>query len=670
MAPLRRSQRGGHSGASPKELPPRESHPRKARPVFLANQPGLVEYSNSTPPRSRTAPLLLRNGFDAPRGIRTLPARGVLRTSTPITRGRPGRPSSLQRKIIFRGVSPVQTETSNGEEEQNPEEESSDSSDSEPAEEDPLETPEEEEEEPFQEEPEDMELDSQQEEEDPQLYNVEDQDEEVEFLRGQYLAYLDAFEQLQEKYDDVTYQEPRQRKKLCRQAISLHNNFLTVHQGLTQAYQRLKLSFSGEDVTQHAEIMAELEDWIEENGELSNVCNNSSNAISLLQKSSLLNKTATDKGTIKMDTGDGVVELDDTDMPKGFFDPRITDKSLTSAVRKTISEIELSEFDGTLNTTSWDFWWKTFYEAIHRYPDTVVPESVRIKFLKKYIKGQARKAIRLDDPLTCNGVAVYSRIIRSLHQKYGRIQLTSNDANRKIVNLKLEDNTKTGISGFLTDLYNNTLVYIQTGVSREAAFGVANSKLMTVITDGQRCRMLDALQQKHSTPLEEYKKFLDYENWINADLSTRIERYSDKKGEKRKHGEQGGQSGNRKGYFNSKKPKYDQPSSMSKVFHVTCKLHKGRDKVTHKAVDCKLPEEVRKKLCTKLDICYICQEGGHSPKKCSYKEIVLLATSGGRNKKNQPEGKEGKGKKRKHKKESAPQPSAQKPAEVPQVKTE
>ena len=654
------TQRGGHRNPPQRILPPRESHPRKARPVFLASQPQLVEYSNTTPPRSSTAPLRLRTGFDTQRSLRPLATRGVQRTSTPISRGRGGRPRSLQNRITFRQASPILPEASE-QEEQDLEEDSSSSSSSDSQEEDPLEIPEEEDQE-------DMEQDFQPEEDQDQDQDQEEelevQDEELEFLRNQYQAYLDALELLQSKYEDEAYQNLIGKSKLCRQAISLHNNFQVVYQGLTQACQRLRICQSGDEVDQHAEIMAQLEQWIQEGqGQHHNI----TDAVSLLQQTSLLNKTATDKGSIKMDTGKGVIELPDMEMPKGFFDPRVTDKTTVSAVKKTLSEIELSEFDGTLKTTTWEYWWQTFYETIHRFPDTVIPESVRIKFLKKYIKGQAREAIRLDDPLTCNGVAVYSRIIRSLHQKYGRIQLTSNDANRRIVNLRMKDQTKTGISGFLTDLMNLTFVYVQTGVSIEAAFGTANNKLLSAITDDQRCRMLDALQFKHSQPVDEYKKFLDYEGWINADLCTRIERYSDNKGEKRKYGEQ---QDSKKSYFkNSKKAKVDQPSSITKVFQVNCKLHKpGRP--IHKAVDCKLPEEVKKKMCAEKDICYICQEGGHRPKKCSYKEIVLLATSGGKYKKNQHANKEGKGKKGKQKKEDAPQSSAPKAAESSSVKSE
>ena len=651
------AQRGGHRNPPQRILPQ-----RKARPVFLASQPRMVEYSNTTPPRSLTAPLELRNSFDAPRSNRLLATRGVLRTSTPLSRGR-GRPRSLQNRIAFRQVSPVLPENSE-QEEQDLEEDSSSSSSSETEEQDPLETSEEEE--PLQEDPEDMEIDFQP-EEDSQEEELEVQDEELEFLRNQYQAYLDALELLQSKYEDEAYKNPMGKSKLCKQAVSLHNNFAVVNQGLTHACQRLKICQSGEEVDQHAEIMAQLEQWIEEG---QGQHHNTTDAVTMLQQSSLLNKTATDKGSVKMDTGKGVIELPDMEMPKGFFDPRITDKSTVSAVKKTLSEIELSEFDGTLKTTTWEYWWQTFYETIHRFPDTVIPECVRVKFLKKYIKGQAREAIRLDDPLTCNGVAVYSRIIRSLHQKYGRIQLTSNDANRKIVNLRMKDQTKTGISGFLTDLMNLTFVYVQTGVSIEAAFGAANNKLLSAISDDQRCRMLDAMQVKHSYPIDEYKKFLDYEGWINADLCTRIEKYSDKKGEKRRYEDQK-ESGSKKGYFkSSKKFKSEQSPSLTKVFHVNCKLHGNQGKPTHKAVDCRIPQDVKMKMCAERNLCYICQEEGHKAKKCAYKDIVKMATSGSQNKKNKPESKEGKGKRRKHKKEDTPQPSASKSAESPPVKQE
>jgi len=416
--------------------------------------------------------------------------------------------------------------------------------------------------------------------------------------------------------------------------------------------KKLQIPISARGRLAHEKAMAELEEWIQEAEGLFGNASITSN----LHNSSLNIQIAHDTGTVSFGTVAGVHEMKNVSMPAGYFDPKVTNKAELIAFRKTQNNIVLPNFDGSSATCSWETWWSCFRDKVHRYPEHEINIFSKMELIQKHILGIPRKEAGIDNPELMADASNYSSSIMNLHQVYGKKSMKYSDMQELIANFKPEGKQRVDYTSFLSNLLFHVQHFIAIGSHPIAAYEQGIGRIKKCIPETTRRYMIDQLATKHNeyTPAE--TKFLDYKSWLTdyfgemeqefPDASKPEEKKKEKKNEnstkefKKKEDSSRDsrkpffkrKEGNFKGNFFKKRENYQDKNKASsfpkKTVLIMCKLH-GKP-VTHSAAECRLPNEVKKKACSEMKLCFLCQHEGHVQGKCPNQKIIaLISTSVG-----------------------------------------
>ena len=115
---------------------------------------------------------------------------------------------------------------------------------------------------------------------------------------------------------------------LAMRAKQFLKNLRETWQGYKDFMEAFDVNLSHEEKAEYLEAVANLEAWIQ----IMNTDNAARKEIQHLQDSNLHNMTASDKGSLFMDTGNGLHEEQDICMPVGYFDPKISNRSRLSLI--------------------------------------------------------------------------------------------------------------------------------------------------------------------------------------------------------------------------------------------------------------------------------------------------------------------------------------------------
>ncbi|MEO5355398.1 MAG: hypothetical protein H7835_19600, partial [Magnetococcus sp. XQGC-1] len=384
----------------------------------------------------------------------------------------------------------------------------------------------------------------------------------------------------------------------------------------------------------HYKMMDEINQWIKDGNSL----NSSNAALSQLEQTTSLIPSGTDRGQIQVFVGTETQEISDVSMPKGFFEPKVTEPAQLEVVRKTISTIKLPEFDGTSKTGSWESWWKLFRERVHQFPDYLIPESTKLSLLTAAIKGRPRELLRLDKPSTLTNDSAYTKIIRQLHQLYGKRTFTSDEVSLQIHKLELKNfRDQDSCIIFLNELDDLTIQFIQAGEPLTSAYDTAIRRMLNNISDFHRREVLRAHQGVHNINTPPQKRFFDYKDWLiefmsqnkgqrsnknkNEETTSKTKKSSKEDKKKKSHKEKGHHSSNKEEKHKKKKGSSKKdPKGFKRAFLAVCQLHPKP--AHHSPLDCKLSWEEKLKVCKEKKLCCICQETGHLANKCPNRKAV------------------------------------------------
>jgi len=329
-----------------------------------------------------------------------------------------------------------------------------------------------------------------------------------------------------------------------------------------------------------------------------------------------------------------------------------------------------------------------------------------LEILRKYILGIPRREGGLENPEVTKDASNYASRILQLHSLYGKKSTTYSELTQLIANYKPAGTQRVDYTEFLANLSIYVQRLVSIGSNSEAAYELGNGRIKHCMPETIRRYMVDKLENRHNEYTTEQVKFYDYKDWLAgyfADMhqefidTSKEEDTKDSKSSKSKDSKDSKETKDSKNSKNSKKLKKsfynykewktggdnnkknrnDDKNSFfnKKTVLMICKLH-GKP-VTHTSVECRLPDEIKKKVCRENKLCFVCQNEGHPQDKCRNKKVVALLAAiqetgtfsenkGG--KRNYKGGNKGKNKNR-NKSQTKDQQPQQKPEEI-QVKKE
>jgi hypothetical protein len=457
------------------------------------------------------------------------------------------------------------------------------------------------------------------------------------YHQKEYNTFWDMYLEIQRKQDEIDDQDHKSKRKLFKVTVRTKKGMETHFDEGEEICKQLSLPITTRSRLQHEEATAELEEWIQEaEGLMGN-----SSVTSQLMNSSLSIPISQDRGTVILGTVRGDVEMEDMPMPPGWFDPPVDDKSELEEFRRNKDKIELFVFDGSNETASWETWWEYFKEAVHKYPENVCHTFRKLKYLHKYVQGVPRVESGLDNPELFQHKSNYAACMQSLHQVYGKQTVNFSDMSQLVANYSPEGKERKHFLAFISNLYMYAQRFVAIGASPENAYQLALGRILSCLPQERRRYMLDKFAGKHNDNTPSSKKFMDYRYFLNTyygDMKQKILPYNSKeagadqknsqKGEsEKKNNKRKADSGKQEDSGKKKKLEGKKPwSPMKKSIFMACKLHPNA-KSEHAVVECRLSQELKEKLCKKLNICSVCQRSGHEAKDCYQKQVVSLLTT-------------------------------------------
>ena len=452
--------------------------------------------------------------------------------------------------------------------------------------------------------------------------------QENKYLMEEYHNLKAIFSLLQQETHSTQTKSSKDKARIGTMAKQIERDLATSFKCFEHNSRLLRRPVDYIVRSTHYQMMTEIEQWIKEGQNISG--NNS--ALSILEKTTSLIPSGTDRGDIQVHVGTETQEITDVSMPRGFFDPKVTEPTQLEIVRKTISSIKIPDFDGTPATGSWESWWKLFKEKIHQFPDYLIPESNKLHLLVSSIKGKPRELLRLDKPSTITNDSAYPKIIRQLHQLYGKRTFTSDEISLQIHKLELKNyRDQDSCIIFLNELDDLTIQFIQSGEPINSAYDTAIRRMLNCISDFHRREVLRAHQGVHSESTTSHKRFFDYKDWLIEFMSQNKSKRNPNQKPKTHHSKKTPEQTKKnhqfsKGKYRKQDQKPKEGSSkkdfkgFKRVFVTLCQLHKKP--AHHSPLECELKWEDKLKVCKEKKICCICQESGHFANKCPNRKAV------------------------------------------------
>ena len=457
---------------------------------------------------------------------------------------------------------------------------------------------------------------------------------ENKYLLQEYRNLKQIYLQQKELGGTIGQANPQDKSQYFSVAVRIGKDLTSTFQRFEDNCRWLQSPIDPLIRSTHYKMMDEIEHWTKQGTSL----NTSNLALSQLEQTTSLIPSGTDRGQIQVYVGTETQEISDVSMPKGFFDPKVTEPAQLEVVRKTISTIKLPEFDGTTKTGSWESWWKLFRERVHQFPDYLIPESTKLSLLTAAIKGKPRELLRLDKPSTLTNESAYTKIVRQLHQLYGKRTYTADEVSLQIHKLELKNfRDQDSCIIFLNELDDLTIQFIQSGEPLTSAYDTAIRRMLNNISDFHRREVLRAHQGIHTITTPSQKRFFDYKDWLIEFMSQNKGQRGNRQNTEEKnvkhkkfHREEYKKKSekDKKHKFSKKEDKYKRkegsskrdPKGFKRAFLAVCQLH--HKPAHHSPLDCKLPWEEKLKVCKEKKLCCICQETGHLANKCPNRKAV------------------------------------------------